>query len=176
MLTDNGDTSYNVAPFSFFTGIGSDPALLVLSRRKKDETTVKDTRLNIRERDHFVVHIPSTRHIDQVNQTSKTLAHGESEADLAKLDLVDIEGFPLPRIADCSVAFACRRYRIDELDEMEQVLIYGEILSVLLDDEIVQSTDNNRTYIDPLKLDPLARLGGSNYSSVGEILSAERPK
>lgn len=176
VLSDNGDGSYNVAPFSFFTGIGSDPALLVLSIGKKDADTEKDTRLNIRERDHFVVHIPSTRHVEQVNQTSQTLAHGESEVDLAKLNLVEFDDFPLPRIADCDVAFACRRYQIDQIGELEQAVIYGEILSVSVNDAVTQPTESNRLDIDTHKLDPLARLGGSNYSAVGEILSAKRPK
>ena len=176
VLSDNGDDSYNVAPFSFFTGISSEPPLLMLSIGKKDATVEKDTRLNIRERDYFVVHIPSARHVEQVNQTSQTLAHGESEADLAKLDLIELDGFPLPRIADCDVAFACKRHRIDEMGDMEQVVIYGEILSVTMNDDIIKSAENNRVHVDPLKLDPLARLGGSNYSSVGEILSAKRPK
>lgn len=176
VLSDNGDDSYNVAPFSFFTGIGSDPALLVLSIGKKDATIEKDTRVNIRERDNFVVHIPSSRHIDQVNQTSQTLAHGESEVDLAKLNLIEFEGFPLPRIADCDVAFACKRYRIDQIGDMEQAVIYGEILAVTVNEGVIQTAENNRLHVDTLKLDPLARLGGSNYSAVGEILSAKRPK
>jgi len=45
VLSDNGDGSHNVAPFSFFTGICSDPPLLVLSIGKKDasEETVLAT-------------------------------------------------------------------------------------------------------------------------------------
>jgi len=155
VLSDNGDDSYNVAPFSFFSGICSDPPLMMLSVGKKNKDEEKDTRLNIRERKEFVVHIPSTRHLEQVNATSTTLAHGESEVDLADLNLEPIEGFRLPKIVDCDIAMACRLYRIDEIGEVPLAVIYGEIVTK--------------------QLDPLSRLGGSNYGSLGDILSAKRP-
>ena len=176
VLSDNGDESFNVAPFSFFSGICSDPPLLVISVGKKDAIVEKDTRVNIRERGHFVVHIASTRHIDQVNATSATLAHGESEVDVAKLELSEIDGFKLPRIADCDVAIACTRYKIDEIGNTPQALIYGEISSVTVSDHLLVPNEKGSFQIDAAALDPLARLGGSRYSAPGEVLSATRPK
>lgn len=176
VLSDNGDGSFNVAPFSFFSGICSDPPLLMLSVGMKDANEEKDTRLNIRERNHFVVHIPSTRHLDQVNTTSGTFAHGESEVDAAKLDLSEIAGFVLPRIADCDVAIACTRYRIDEIGNTPQAVIYGEISSITVRDHLLVPNEKERFQIDTTTLDPLARLGGSNYSALGDVLTANRPK
>lgn len=176
VLSDNGDGSYNVAPFSFFTGICSDPPLLVLSVGKKDAVEEKDTRVNIRERDTFVVHIPSARHIDKVNMTSASLAHGESEIETAKLKLTDIDGFSLPRILGCDIALACKRYRIDEVGNTPQAVIYGEIVSLFINDELLVPNEKGRFQVDATMLDPLSRLGGSQYASIGDILSAVRPK
>lgn len=176
VLTDNGDTSFNVAPYSFFTGICSDPPLLMLSAGKKDAELEKDTRLNIRERKNFVVHIPSARHIDQVNATSATLAHGDSEVNLANLELTGIDGFSLPRIASCDVAMACTLYRIDDIGAVPQAVIYGEIQSLTINDDLIIPNEKGRFELDSSKLDPLSRLGGSLYSSIGDTLSAQRPK
>lgn len=176
VLSDNGNDSFNVAPFSFFTGISSDPPLLVLSVGKKDANEEKDTRVNIRERDYFVVHIPSTRHIDKVNMTSATLPHGESEVVSADLELAEIEGFPLPRIVDCDIALACKRYRIDDIGNVPQAVIYGEIITLYINEERLLPNDKGRTLLDATKTDPLSRLGGSQYGSLGELLSAVRPK
>lgn len=176
VLTANGDGSHNLAPYSFFTGICSDPPLLMISAGKKDAEEEKDTRLNIRERKDFVVHIPSTRHLAQVNSSAATLAHGDSEVDLAELELISIEGFALPRLADCDIAIACTLYRLDEIGATPQAVIYGEIRSVTIDDGIVVPQDNGRLQLDAKKLDPLSRLGGSFYGSLGEILAANRPK
>jgi flavin reductase (DIM6/NTAB) family NADH-FMN oxidoreductase RutF len=176
VLSDNGDGSYNVAPFSFFTGICSDPPLLMLSVGKKDAFEEKDTRVNIRERSNFVVHIPSTRHLEQVNTTSATLAHGQSEVDSAKLELIDIDGFALPRITDCDIAIACKLYRIDEIGRVPQAVIYGEIHSITINDALIVDHPKGRLQLDSLSLDPLARLGGSNYGGLGDVLTANRPK
>ena len=176
VLSDNGDASFNVAPFSFFSGVCSDPPLIMISVGKKDAIVEKDTRLNIRERGHFVVHIASTRHIDQVNATSATLAHGESEVDVAKLELSEIDGFELPRITDCDIAIACTRYKIDEIGNTPQALIYGEINSITVSDHLLVANEKGRFQINAAALDPLARLGGSNYSALGKVLSANRPK
>ena len=148
----------------------------MLSVGKKDASEEKDTRVNIRERRKFVVHIPSTRHIEQLNKTSATLKHGESEIDIANLELTDIDGFELPRIVGCDVAFACNLYRIDEIGEVPQAVIYGEIDLMFANDEIVQPHPKGYFQLDANRLDPLSRLGGSNYGSLGDVLVANRPK
>ena len=54
VLTDNGNDSFNLAPFSYFNGVASDPPLLMISVGKKPDGTLKDTRTNIIERNEFV--------------------------------------------------------------------------------------------------------------------------
>jgi len=148
----------------------------MISAGKKDAEEEKDTRVNIRERKDFVVHIPSTRHIAKVNSSAATLAHGESELDLLDLELASIEGFGLPRIADCDIAIACSLYRLDEIGNTPQAVIYGEIHSVTIDDDIVVPQENGRLQLDTLKQNPLSRLGANYYGGLGEILTATRPK
>jgi flavin reductase (DIM6/NTAB) family NADH-FMN oxidoreductase RutF len=176
VLSDSGEGRFNVAPYSFFTGICSDPPLLMISAGKKDAELEKDTRLNIRERENFVVHIPSTRHIDQVNASSATLEHGVSEAELANLELTEFEGFSLPRIASCDIAMACTLYRFDEIGNVPQAVIYGEIQSMVVADDLIVPNEKGRFEIDSNTLDPLSRLGGSFYSGLGDKLNAQRPK
>lgn len=176
VLSDNGDGGFNVAPYSFFTGISSDPPLLMISAGKKDAETEKDTRVNIRERQDFVVHIPSVSHIDQVNNSSATLDHGVSEVDKLDLELADIEGFRLPRIASCGIAIACSLYRLDEIGNTPQAVIYGHIQSMTVSDDLIVPNAKGRFEIDSAALKPLSRLGGNYYSSLGEILTAQRPK
>lgn len=176
VLSDNGDGSYNVAPFSFFTGISSDPPLLVMSIGKKDAEVEKDTRVNIRERKKFVVHIAGTQHLDTLNLTSGTFAHGESEVDAANLELCDIDGFELPRIANCDVAMACELYRMDEIGAVPQAVIYGEILKLVVNDDLVVPHPKGYFQLDAAGLNPLSRLGGAKYAALGEQLFATRPK
>jgi flavin reductase (DIM6/NTAB) family NADH-FMN oxidoreductase RutF len=111
-----------------------------------------------------------------VNTTSATLAHGQSEVDSAKLELIDIDGFALPRITDCDIAIACKLYSIDEIGRVPQAVIYGEIHSITINDALIVDHPKGRLQLDSLALDPLARLGGSNYGGLGDVLTANRPK
>ena len=182
VLTANGtdgEGAFNLAPFSFFTGVCSDPPLLMLSVGKKpsgDEAgQVKDTCLNIRERKQFVVHIAGTDRLEAVNRSAATLNHGASEIQVQGLSTVPFDGFDLPRLGCCSIAIGCSLYRIDEIGNTPQSVIYGQIETMFVDDNIITPSDE-RLIIDGKKLDPLARLGGSFYGGIGDLLLADRPK
>ena len=51
-------------------------------------------------------------------------------------------------------------------------LVIGEVLRVHLQDDLWQAEEQR---VDVAKLRPLARLGGTLYSTVGEIWSRARP-
>ena len=175
VLTENTKSSYNLAPFSYFTAISSDPPLIVLSIGRKAEEEPKDTRRNILERKEFVLHIPSGSHAECVTKTAASLAAGESELELLEnSELVEFEGSSLPRLASSKVAFYCEYFDSHELGEGQQAVIYGKIRQIFIDDSIV-TIDEKRTTVDAKGLDPLARLGGSQYSLFGNIKAVKRP-
>ena len=177
--TDSDSQAYNLAPFSFFTGVCSDPPLLMLSIGKKpsgDEAgQPKDTRKNIERRKQFVVHIAGTDHLNALNQSAATLAHGVSEVSQCALTTVPFEGFSLPRLEGCAIALGCSLYRIDKIGAAEQAVIYGKIEVMYVEDTALQAHES-RLVIDPKALDPLSRLGGNHYCALGETLSAKRPQ
>jgi len=174
VLSDNGNSTYNLAPFSFFNAITSNPPILMLSVSWKDEVTRKDTWVNISERKNFVVHIPSVDQVHNVSASSTVLPHGVSEIDAFHISLDHVEGWVLPRVKGTKVAFLCEKYAIHEIGEDPQGLILGKINHILIDDDAV-SQDKGRLIVDPGKIDPLARLGGNHYARLGEILTVPRP-
>lgn len=174
VLSDNGNNSYNLAPFSFFNAITSNPPIVMLSVSWKDAHVRKDTWINISERKHYVVHIPSGEQVNDVSNTSTVLSHGISEADKFHIPLEKVEGWSLPRVKGAKIAFLCEKYAIHEIGEDPQGLILGKINGIWIDEEIV-SYNKNRIVIDPLKINPLGRLGGDHYALLGEILTIQRP-
>ena len=170
VLSDNGDKSLNLAPFSFFNGVSSSPPLVSLSVGQKSDGSLKDTRRNIEQRNYFILHIP---HIDQANlvtQSAKELPHGDSEIKELRLATIDVENFPLPRIRDCLDAFMCIREKIIDIEGANQALILGRVLSLFIDDNICQN-DGGKTIIDVKKFNPLARIGGNDYAGVLVVLN-----
>jgi len=184
VLTQNKNHSFNVAPYSFFTGICSDPPLLMISAGKKpsgkEKGQNKDTRRNIIENGYFVIHIASTKQLELLNSSASTLDYGESEITANNIKLTDFHiddsiRFKLPRIKDCPVAIACQLHRVDEIGNTPQAVIYGEIKAMYINDEVVNLNNTNRLEINSAKVDPLSKLGGPFYSALGKEFSINRP-
>ncbi|MFL1452984.1 flavin reductase family protein [Marinobacter sp. GN3S48] len=176
VLSENPDGDYNLAPFSFFTPITSNPPLLMFSVGKKPtDGAFKDTRVNIEQRKRFVVHIAHRELASAMTETSRTMPHGESELVNTDLELTNFEGSELPRLKDCRVAMACELYDIKEIGPTPQTLVFGKILSVYVADEAARHDDKGRLVFDAAAIDPIGRLGGSEYVTFGEVLKIPRP-
>ncbi|WP_114417042.1 flavin reductase family protein [Marinospirillum perlucidum] len=171
------EPSYNLAPFSFFNALCSDPPLVMLSIGKKAAEEPKDTRHNILEGQEFVIHLPSVSQAEAVTASAATLDYGESELNLLEgQKLVDFPGCPLPRLADVPVAFHARFYEVHYLGPAKQAIIYAELLRMHVEDDAIQEDqDKGRYLIDPEKINPLARLGGASYAGLTTSFSVKRP-
>lgn len=175
VLTENPDEGYNLAPYSFFTAVTSSPPLLMISAGKKPGGDIKDTRANIESNRYFTVHIAHRELAGAMTETSRTLPRGESELDRTNLELTEFEGFPLPRLADCRIAMGCELYEIQQIGDFDQSLIFGRILQMYVDDRAAFTDDKGRVRVDATAVDPVGRLGGSEYVTFGDIIRIPRP-
>ena len=174
ILSDNGNGTYNLAPFSFFNAVSADPPVLMISAGFKPDGPRKDTWENIDKRGDFVVHIPSVDQSEVMVATSAALPHGESEVTQMNVALVKEQGWCLPRVKGAKAAFLCEKFAIHEIGNA-QALILGKINHIWLDDGIL-TQDKGRLTVDPKALNPVARLGGSLYAALGQILTLRRPE
>lgn len=175
VLTDSGESNYNLAPFSYFTAISSQPPLLMFSAGNKPDGELKDTVRNVLETGKMVIHIASVDLAEKVTQTSATLAHGISETELAQLELIDVEGVDLPRLSACPIAFHCSLYEVKEIGDAPQHLVFAEIDRVYIDPKVILPREE-RLQINALDINPLCRLGGSEYAILDKTFSVVRPK
>jgi flavin reductase (DIM6/NTAB) family NADH-FMN oxidoreductase RutF len=174
VLSDNGNGSYNLAPFSFFNAIASNPPVIMISVGWKDQDSHKDTWVNISKRHHFVVHLPSAEQVRDVSSSSTNLPHGVSEIDKFHIATQNVDGWSLPKVKTSRIAFLCEKYAIHEIGQDPQALILGKINRIWIDEALV-TQNKNRIVVDPVKVNPLARLGGHHYALLGEILTVQRP-
>lgn len=175
VLTEQANGSYNLAPFSFFTAVCSEPPILMLSLGLKPTGEFKDTRTNLERSQRCVIHIPDRVMLQMMNASSATLAADISEVEQLGLSLLPFEGFSLPRLAGAKVAYGCRLHEIKEMGVGPQSLLFVEIEKLFIDDEIIDSTENGRIKVDALKLDPIARLGANEYGFLTDITHLKRP-
>ena len=176
VLSEIEPGKYNLAPFSYFNAVCSDPPLIMLSVGKKPDGSFKDTRVNIEQRGDFVVHIAHRDLLEDLNQSSATLAADVSELDLLGIETTTFEGSRLPRIEACKVAYACECHEIHELGSTPQSVIYGRVTRIYIDDRITSTTDKGRLKVHAESFEPIARLGADEYMSFGKIVTLRRPR
>ncbi|RUO38372.1 flavin reductase family protein [Aliidiomarina shirensis] len=184
VLTQHQQGHLNLAPFSYFTAVSSEPPLLMFSVGNKTPGEGKDTKVNIANNPYFVVHIASEALASEVTESSRSLPATESELDSIAVNMVDFGDFPLQRVAECPIAFACKLHALQDVPGAPQTMVFGEIVKIYIDDKVARSeekrkpdgTSSTRLLVDALQVNPIARLGADQYASLGRILNISRPK
>lgn len=174
VLSENGLGRYNLAPFSFFSAVSTDPPLVMLAVSRKADGSYKDTLANIEQRDDFVVHIASVDQMQILDASAAVFPPEVSEVDKLQLKVSEFPGSRLPRVAGCPVAYACDTYQIHEVAAMK--VIYGRVRHMFIDDAVCQQSADGRLKVDAAKVRPLSRLGAGEYMGVGEVLRYPPPK
>lgn len=158
----------NLAPFSYFMGVGSRPPSLAISvskaRAADGELRLKDTARNILETGAFTVSLVAAPDGPAMVRTSLDWPAEHSEFDAAGLVAV-----PAARVAACypSVARAVMECQLlHQLDLGSATLFVGEVLLFRYADGVLGPDGLPRVHA----LDPLARLGGTTYTTLGAVL------
>lgn len=162
----------NLAPFSYFNMVSSDPPCVMFSTRR-DNNKNKDTLNNVLETEEFVVNLVTHEIVEQMNATSATVPSEIDEFELANLTPIDSIMVKPKRVKESLVHFECEKihhYFIDNKTNGGACVVIGKIKLIHIDDSIL--LENN--YIDLEKYSPVARLAGSNYGTLGEIFSIKR--
>jgi flavin reductase (DIM6/NTAB) family NADH-FMN oxidoreductase RutF len=165
----------NVAPFSYFSGVCSDPPLIMLSIGRKKSGDPKDTRTNIQQRRDFVVHITHDALLQPVEESAVSYPAEVSEVDVLGLELAPFPGSRLPRLADCRVAMGCVCHEIFYVGNVDQALILGRVNALFIHDDLIERDAQRRLKIPAGKLNPLARLGAGEYALLGPDLLTPEP-
>lgn len=155
----------NLAPFSFFQGVGSNPPTLMLAFARRRDGSPKDTPANILETGEFVVNLSREDQAPLVEASAADLPPEVSEAERLGLELLPSDRVAPPRLAVSPVSLECRL--VEHLEISGSTVLFGEVLLYHLAEEVL----DERGTVDPGKLRPLARLGRRNYASLGEVFS-----
>lgn len=168
----------NLAPYSFFNGCGDAPPLVMFAQtgRKSRSEAEKDSIVNIRASAEFATNMATEALAKQMNLSSGRHDAGRDEFDVAGLTKAECHEIAAPRVAECPVAMECRLVRIvDDLpvwkDHMFNIMVIGEVVGVHIDEDYL--TADGR--LDVLKLNPVARMGYMDYTTVTEKWEMNRP-
>jgi len=175
-LSPRGAT--NLAPYSFFTGVGSNPMSLLFCPSNKADGSEKDTLRNCKPVaeggvGEFVVNLAVESYRREVSAAAEPMRHGESEFDLTALDTASSSVVRPPRVARSPVAYECSTREVIRLAEGEPGganIVLGEVVSIYVDDELV----TDRLDLDADKLGAIGRMGGVSYVRTSERFEMPR--
>ena len=162
----------NLAPFSYFNGIASDPLMLSIAISNRRDGSDKDTLRLIKQTGVFCVNLVESPDLVAMNNTAAELAPDESEAlrfGIATTPCVKIAGV---RIASARASWECKLVDVHRYGRKQQVsLVVGEAVHVSVADSLVDAAG----VPDPASIDPVARMGGVSYAMLGQRLAIPRP-
>ena len=164
----------NVAPFSFFTGVGSNPpTVLFCPTLRATGDHRKDTLRNVEQTREFVINIVSDAIAAATNATAAEVGPEVDEFHLAGLTPVASEVVRAPRVAESPAQMECKLLQIVFTNHAPGggVVVLGEVVRFHVLREL---EDNFR--IDPAKLDAVGRMAGNTWVHTRERFDLVRPK
>ncbi len=164
----------NLAPFSFFQAVCSNPPTLMFVPTNTRDGAKKDTLRNIEAVPEFVVNLVNYALAAPMNATAATLPYGQSEFAYANVATAPSTKVRPPRVAASPVSFECTLDRIVTIGSGVGAgnVVFGRIVALHADDAVL-ATDGKS--LDPRKLDLIARLSGDYYTRTGELFTVPRP-
>ena len=160
----------NAAPFSFFNGISTSPAMLGISIAQQGKGK-KGTLRNIEESGEFVVNVVDEGLKEGMNLAAGSYPPGTNKFEISKLTPMPSVRVKPPRIGEAPVSMECRLVQVVSLPDTLDKLVIGRVEYIHLKEELWKEGS-----IDPGRLRAIGRLGQSNYSYTREIFSLNRPQ
>ena len=125
----------NLAPFSFFNALGSDPVYLVISVGRNDRGELKDTEKNIQATGEFVVNMVTEDLLDAMNLSAADFPPDQSELEAAHLGTAPSVHIRTPRVAQAQVSMECKLFSAQQLGA--NMLFIGEVLMFHVADHLI---------------------------------------
>ncbi|WP_109488805.1 flavin reductase family protein [Occallatibacter savannae] len=172
------DGNANLAPFSFFAGVGSAPPTVLFcpalrAAEERDPIGRKDTLRNVEATREFVINVVSAEISAQANATAAEVAPEIDEFQLSGLTPIASEIVKAPRVAESPAQMECRLLQVIYTGDKPAsgVIVLGEIVRFHVREDLF---DDFR--IDPAGLDAVGRMAGNTWARTHDRIDLIRPK
>jgi flavin reductase (DIM6/NTAB) family NADH-FMN oxidoreductase RutF len=155
----------NLAPFSCFTFVSNAPPMIGVNIGRKAGMR-KDTGTNIYALREFVVNIGDASQMVAIHESSAEHPSDVSETELLGLATLPSTTVRVPRLADAPVSMECRLERVIPFGNTGAEFFVGEVTAFHLREGLMADGK-----VDTRALNPVCRIGGPNYATLGEIVT-----
>jgi flavin reductase (DIM6/NTAB) family NADH-FMN oxidoreductase RutF len=152
----------NLAPHSFYTVACVDPPVVQFTSVGR-----KDSLRNVEATREFTVSLTPEALFEQINATGTDFPAGHSEAEEVGVRLEPSERVGVPRVAESPVSVECTLHSTVRLGD--STVVFGRVQVITAWESAVR---DGRPRIEELQ--PLARLGGNEWSTIGDIKEIPR--
>lgn len=153
----------NLAPFSAFTYLSTQPPLIGISIMRRGDG-LKDTARNIAARGDFVVNIADETLVEPVHLSAVEHPSDVSEVEMLDLSLVPSLDVATPRLECVPAALECSFEQAIAFGDHGAQLIVGRVRRFHVRDGLL---DGGKVVSERLR--PLCRLAGPKYAGLGEV-------
>ena len=157
----------NLAPYSYFNAFSQAPHYVACGSGPR-----KDSMANIEATGEFTFRLATYDLREQMNASSAHVTTDEFE--IAGLTKAASRIVRPPRVAESPAALECCLHRIvplpDDDGNAHNFLIIGRVLGIYIDDRFIHDGR-----VDTAAMQPIARLGYSEYATVTEAWRMRRP-
>jgi flavin reductase (DIM6/NTAB) family NADH-FMN oxidoreductase RutF len=163
----------NLAPFSFFNGVGANPPLVMFCPANGADGKPKDTLANIQSGGQFVVNLVTEPLAETMNATSAEFASEVDEFEICQLSKADSVRVTPPRVCGAAAAMECTLHQAIQLGTGPggANLVIGRIVYLHVDDDVLDEDGN----LVADRLPTIGRLGGAGYSKTTDRFDLPRP-
>ena len=170
--TQSADGVANLAPYSFFNAVATNPPVLMFSTGVFDGV-IKDSLKNIRETGEFTASLVDHDLAVAMNDSSATLPPEVDEFEKTGLTAANFGNVGAPGVAEAKAVVECRAIQEVEFGDPEglhHVVAFGEVIAFHIDEDVLDGTR-----VDPTRLDALGRLAGAEYATTRDQFRLDRP-
>jgi flavin reductase (DIM6/NTAB) family NADH-FMN oxidoreductase RutF len=134
VMSRNEAGQLNLAPFSFFNCVGTEPGLVILSVGNHPDRP-KDTAANVQAHPYFVVNMVDEAHAQAMSDSATDYPSSISEVETLQLTTAPSSLIDVPRLADVPAALECKLHSVQTIGKNR--LILGEIVGIYVRDEFI---------------------------------------
>lgn len=174
MTTVSAAGVLNLAPFSFFNLIASDPLCCMYCVNGAHAAGgPKDSLANVREVGEFVFNLCTAELGPQMNLTAANSPRDIDEMAAAGLEAAASIAVRPPRVKASPIALECKVFDIVDLPSSERTrnaMVMGRVEVVHIADDVVVDG-----MLDFERIRPLGRMGYNDYAVADELFTMVRP-
>jgi flavin reductase (DIM6/NTAB) family NADH-FMN oxidoreductase RutF len=173
--TIDNDGNVNLSPFSFFNVFGANPPIIIFSPARNGRTnTNKHTFDNVKETKECVINIVNFPMVEQMSLSSTAYDKGINEFEKAGFTELKSDIVKAPRVKEAPVQMECKVMQIIETGNGGGAgnLVICEVVKLHINEKYLD--ENGK--IDSVKMDLVARMGGSWYCHATPEAMFEIPK